>query len=427
MLQIGVLADDLTGANDTGIQFRKTGLVSQVTLLRKDTTVTVPVCEAWIIDVKSRGCSAASAYELNRQAASAMKAASPGIMYKKIDSTLRGNIGAECDAVLDVFQDRILIMAPAYPELGRTTRNGIQYLHGVPIDQTELSKDPISPVLTGNIEKALSVQSKHESALIHKRHLESVRLFKEQLSRFIRAGVRILIADAENDRDLDQLVNIAGSSGVEPIWVGSAGLASALSRKIASECGMPEWPMDSASQMLVVSGSQTELSRLQLEALSRYSGMKEVRLASVDLLEAEDAGRLKGFQEAAQELARGKHAIFALAKESGGSLKNYAAQQGKEYSGTVRELAGKFGEAVNRLIRANPQIGWLIAIGGDTARAICDALGTDSLRLADEWLPGVIHAQCSEPEGLQLITKSGSFGDHETLVHIFNRIGAFYE
>lgn len=427
MLQIGVLADDLTGANDTGIQFHKAGLAAEVTLFRKDTTITVPVCDAWIIDVKSRQSSAAAAYELNRQAALTMKAASPGMIYKKIDSTLRGNIGAECDAVLDVFQDRILIVAPAYPELGRTTRNGIQYLHDVPINQTELSKDPISPVMTGDVGEVLSVQSRRKFGLIQKQHLENVQCFKEQLNQSIRDGVRILIADAETDGDLERLADNAESSGVEPIWVGSAGLASALSRRMASTSRAPVQPVDSGRQMLVVSGSQTELSRLQLEALSRVSGIHEVRLSAVDLLETDDADRLKGFQEAVQELGKGRHAIFALAKESSGSLMNYSAQQGRDYSGVVCELTAKFGHAVKQLIHANPNIGWLISIGGDSSRAICDALETDSLCLADEWFPGVIHGQCSVPEGLQLITKSGSFGDHETLVHIFNRIGAFYE
>src|ERR671933_2238315 len=142
---IALIADDLTGASDAGVQFARRGLAARV-LFDLDDPAAARDVEALVVDTDSRALPAAAAYARVRQVADHLRTARPEHVYKKIDSTLRGNLGAEIDAVMDALDFRLAVVAPAFPALGRTTRHGRHHLHGRPVHETEIGRDPKTPV-----------------------------------------------------------------------------------------------------------------------------------------------------------------------------------------------------------------------------------------------------------------------------------------
>lgn len=132
-----------------------------------------------MLDTDSRAVAPGEAYERTRLAA--LQVARMGFkhVYKKLDSTLRGNLGAEIDAVADAISVDCIIVAPAYPKIGRTTRNGIHYVNDVRIDRTETAKDPKSPVAEADLVKLLASQSQRQAGLLP---LEALRAARKPLA-----------------------------------------------------------------------------------------------------------------------------------------------------------------------------------------------------------------------------------------------------
>ena len=151
MSQLAIIADDLSSATDCGIQVAKSGLQTLVPL--EGTPVASAAQEADVVslDTDSRMIPPAEAYRRVKAAASAVVSAGFRHIYKSMDSTLRGNLGAEVDAVLDVFRAELAVVAPAYPLYGRTTVGGKHFLNGKPITESEFATDPGTPVTEADL------------------------------------------------------------------------------------------------------------------------------------------------------------------------------------------------------------------------------------------------------------------------------------
>src|SRR5690625_1025492 len=137
---IGIMADDLTGANDSGVQLTKGGVDTSVFLdLPEDEE---SLTNGIVINTNARSLSKEGAISVTQQVGEYLKRAGYLHIYKKMDSTLRGHIGAELQAIYKVFNPEFIFIAPAFPAMGRTTSNGIHYVNVVQIKRTEFTNDP---------------------------------------------------------------------------------------------------------------------------------------------------------------------------------------------------------------------------------------------------------------------------------------------
>lgn len=259
MNELAIIADDLTGATDSGVQFARRGFDTQVVLHAEEVSAIERNSEIIVLDTDSRAVAAGEAYERTRLAA--LQVARMGFkhVYKKLDSTLRGNLGAEIDAVADAIPVDCIIVAPAYPKIGRTTRNGIHYVNDVRIDRTETAKDPKSPVAEADLVKLLASQSQRQAGLLP---LEALRAGAEaaslRIGELLRSGIEIIVCDAVSDEDLRRIADVAVSNRIASLL----GLA-------ASEC------MDTTELqgVILTGGDTTKAVCRQLNA----SGIRLVR------------------------------------------------------------------------------------------------------------------------------------------------------
>ena len=238
---VGILADDLTSAADGAAPFVARGdsaWVGRNCVPRQDCTVVA-------IDSGSRSLSEAPAAE----AASRLtgRLASCRILYKTVDSTLRGHVAVELEASFRASGRKMLVFAPAFPAAGRTTVGGVQLVHGVPVARTDYGRDPVHPA--------------HHSAL----------------ADLVPASIdRALVLDASTQDELD--TQVAALSDPEAIlWVGSPGLALALARRFRPNA-QPVTQLDGIQgDVLVAIGSANPCSHRQADRIGNLSGVTLLR------------------------------------------------------------------------------------------------------------------------------------------------------
>ncbi len=227
---VGIVADDLTSAADGGAPFWDNGL--QVAVLRKDQSL--PTSDVVSIDCSSRSLSESAAVKAITRATNAVVGAQ--VLFKTVDSTLRGHIRAEIGAAFQASGRNRLVVAPAFPDAGRTTKNGVQYVNGKSVCHSDYAKDPVHPILSS------------------------------QISDCIPSDVRnVVILDAETQQELNEQVGALGEIETT-LWVGSPGLATALAKQTPAKSSVNS-QLPTADSVLVVVGSANPISRAQVSQL----------------------------------------------------------------------------------------------------------------------------------------------------------------
>ncbi len=403
-----VLADDLTGAADTGVAFTVAGLG---TTLRMDGGAThagspaTPASAGPDVVCVDTGTRSSSAEQAGRAVHRVTRAGMSGRgVYKKIDSTLRGNVGAEVAAALDASGCHVALCAPAFPATGRTTRGGRQLVDGRPLATTGVWRraDGAVPERVAG----LFIDSGLPTAEIG---LADVRSGREYLAGMLRAAVRsgsrVVVCDAETDADLATLAAAgAGCGDLCTLWVGSGGLAGVLPGALGLTAGspasaVPDEGAGPTGPLLAVAGSPSEQARAQARQLVA-AGFTEVRLPAATLLDG-----------TADDLAVLAATLFRALRHGDTAV----TICGGELIGE-RDAAAYAATALGRTVaQALPSGTGLLLTGGEIARAVLVAAGVRELALAGEVEPGVVLNHAAEL-GAPVVTKAGAFGDEDTLI-----------
>lgn len=408
-LRIGVIADDLTGTFDTGVQFRSWGMSVEV-MIGTDSGK-MGEAEVLVVDTESRYDSRDVAYRKVSRVAEAMTSSGVDIIYKKVDSTLRGNVGAELDAVMDATGSRMAFIAPAYPAHGRTTRNGRQLIEGRPIDATEYSGE--LGIGEAHVPSILGDQSRLKIGAIH---LKTVRggpdAIKERVGVLRGDGADAIVFDAESESDLLNVLRCGG--GVE-VFVGSAGLASEFPHGLG---------IRSVKPVLAIVGSTRALTRVQAGILRDRIGCAEIRIQLEPLINGAERRReetRRCAEAAIGALANGSDVIVGSALEEGAPSRAISYGRGRgvdeaEVRSCIEDSLGEIAATV--LTRAS--ISGLILTGGATALKVINGLGSGSATIIEEVQPGIPLLELAG--GLKAVTKAGGFGTEDALVEAVKKL-----
>ena len=233
MKQLAIITDDLTSATDCGIQVARSGLDTLVLLGRYEANMKNIEASVISIDTDTRSIPPREAYQIVKKATLQIKTDGYKNIYKSMDSTLRGNLGIEIDAVMEVYDFDFAVVAPAFPHYGRTTVNGKHFLKEVPITQTEFANDPKNPVTEDDLIKLFSSQSRHRVGLVG---LDTLRsgdaAVSDMISSLRSQDVRLVVFDAKMEEDLDRIVETVSKIGCKVLWVGSTGLARCVPKSL---------------------------------------------------------------------------------------------------------------------------------------------------------------------------------------------------
>lgn len=401
-----IVADDLTGAADCGIPCVQRGLETVVVLRPEAGAIDADVLA---VDANTRAMEADRAADETARVVRQLGGSTDSLVFKKLDSTLRGHVGAELATVLRVRRDArpesVAILAPAFPALGRTTVGGYQRLHGRPLEETEPWRRD------GRSGRAylpsIVAASGLRCALLP---LDYVRGDGSALVTAMRdraPGCDVLACDAETDDDLAALARASVHLGRDIIWAGSAGFIGSLidAAGLKQSRAAPVLPAVSGSPLFVI-GSRSTVTRRQAAVLA---AIEDVVSLDVDPTASSDALRASGFAaNLAAALATGKP-VLVWQTEDAPAAEN---AQSRDCAGLASVIASE-GE----------HIGALFATGGETARRLLDALDVNALRLIAEVEPGVPMSVALGRRSLPVITKAGAFGGDATLVKCLRAFG----
>ncbi|MDM5329565.1 four-carbon acid sugar kinase family protein [Neobacillus sp. CF12] len=424
MNKIGMIADDLTGANDSGVQLVKKGLRSSVIFDLHPLPADQSDIGTIIIDTDSRDKSKNKAYEAVLKASMFLKENGFSHIYKKVDSTLRGNLGVEIEAVTTVFEPDFCIIAPAFPRIGRTTKNGVHYLNGIPLSETEIAKDPKCPVLESSLCALLESQSSEKVGLVRTGELGlDLEIWRSELNDWQEKGVRWLVFDVETDEHLESIASNISQITKNVVWVGSAGLAEYLPEKLDLIHSVPVQPVKLNNEnILVVSGSLSSVTRVQI---SRLLEMNTMIATEVDPLTVftEDYQWQKFKQSYINKLVstyqEGNNAVLFV--DSSSENRNKTAEIGKRLGLTSSEVSNRIsqglGEIASEFLKKYIFVSGLVLTGGDTAKDVCRQIGASGLELLKEVEPGIPLGKLAGEYELFAITKAGAFGNDQSLVN----------
>jgi uncharacterized protein YgbK (DUF1537 family) len=409
MPQILIIADDLTGGADTGAAFAKAGWLALIVL---DPDAQVPEGDVLVVPTHSRDLTPEEAAARVRRAVRHTLGESAGdipCVYKKIDSTLRGHPGAELTAIMNALDLEGALVAPAFPAQGRTTVGGQQLVDCVPAEDTPFGREaPCSDLL------ALFQTGR----LID---LDRVRRGPDAICEALDASQsEVVIADAETDADLAAVAQAALRSGPR-LWCGSAGLARALAdvlqyqssrRIVTSGDQRPELPIRAEPSTLVEHISSRPPGSVLVVAGSRHPRtVRQVEVAQgwgATVIQAKVGTVERTIQQAARRLADDEHVILTPTDDSPFDR---------------QAMADALGRMTRRLV-AEGHVGGLVLTGGDTAGAVCAALGVSALWLRGETQPGIAWGILlgGVLPGLPVVTKAGGFGADEALAVAIGRL-----
>jgi 4-hydroxythreonine-4-phosphate dehydrogenase len=393
-----IVADDLTGAADCGAACVARGLDTHVLL-----TPDAPAegADVLAVDADTRALRAEAAAEKTARLLTTFGPKKGLLVFKKIDSTLRGHIGVELAAALSVrrrsMPDCVAILAPAFPALGRTTVGGFHFLWGQPLEQTEIWRGEArmgQAFLPGMISDA----GLHAELISIDRLREGDAALLTTMKR-LAAKCDVIVCDAETDDDLAAVARASFQLGGETIWAGSAGLVGHLVDAAGLVGSRPRHTLSAASgaQVFVV-GSRSTVSRRQAAA---FAALDDVEVIDVDPAASADKLDKADFE-----------GRFSSALETGKAVLIW--QSGKE---PPIDAVGsrQCGDLAIRIAYHKSRIGALFATGGETARCLLQALGVQALRLVGEVEPGVALSVSVGRPGLAVITKAGAFGNEATM------------
>jgi uncharacterized protein YgbK (DUF1537 family) len=353
------------------------------------------------IDANTRAGTESAATAKAASLARRFNDAGRAVFFKKIDSTLRGHVGAELAATLhalrrgDADRHRLAILSPAFPKLGRTTIDGRQRLHGRPLEETETWQREQS----GRTSSLLDRVQEHGLAarLIP---LQTIRQGAEAVHAAMHKAAPVadvVVCDTEVDTDLQTISQAARRLDVPVLWVGSAGLVGHLAATLG---GSRRKSLCAAARrgdapFLFVVGTPSAVSRRQVARLAA---------AGVPGFTFGDRGHGSGPEACAVRveaaLRNGRDVL--LATDDAGRN----AQESRALTAALGRIAAGCSE----------RIGGIFVTGGETARSVLEQMHISALRHVTEIEPGVPLSMAVGPRVLPIITKAGAFGDDDTLL-----------
>jgi uncharacterized protein YgbK (DUF1537 family) len=381
-LRVLIVADDLTGAMDTAGPFAERGL--------KTTVVPEPLnsrpeslaaAQVLSLDTGSRHLSPEQAASRVTECVGRFASQPFDIVFKKIDSTLRGNVVSETLALLRVCGRNAALVAPAFPAQGRTVRGAMVHVNGVPLPETGFARDALSPPPLQPLTK-----------------LFGEAIGEAKVGTWSPAGAKgaigrsIVIADSETEADLRTALDTARPQLGRMLLVGSAGLGNALARSLGSRPARERAGMNVNGPVVFVVGSRAMQSREQVERLESLAGTMVIEAPN---------GVMPPDPKVGAALQ-----IVLLAVPDGAD------------EGDSQRVAKTLAAGALDLVRRTGSRA-LIATGGDTAIAVLLASGSGAVDVLGDLLPGLPYARIAlDGRPLWLVTKAGGFGGRDTLYDI---------
>jgi uncharacterized protein YgbK (DUF1537 family) len=398
-----IIADDLTGAADSAVQFRQAGFAAVVLARPARHRMAWPRAQVVSLCLNTRDASPVAVRRIwERQAPTIRALAQGALVYQKIDSTLRGHPALEVRLLLGYLGASAAIIAPAFPKLGRHTVDGVHRVHGVPLAETEYTRPQTRARATSHLPELFAPGDDERPLHLPWQVIDGgVAVVAQWLQERLHEPRQLITADAADERHLDILTQAVLPLAGRVLMVGSAGWAERLARA----CKQLMADVPARPGVLGIVGSLSAIATRQVQVASQ-AGATVVQFPS-PIAHSMPSETTRDWQALTHTLAAGRSAVLWTHP---GDLRAASRTVGQR---VLRSLA----DVVRELLFTTPVSG-LVIVGGDTAQAILRALHASGLVLGGEVAPGVPYGGLLDGPfaGLPTATKAGGFGADTALV-----------
>ncbi|KYH32737.1 four-carbon acid sugar kinase family protein [Neomoorella mulderi] len=430
MERIAIIADDLTGASDTGAQFCQHGFRTLVVIDAETIGQVGWEKEVLAINADTRHLTAIEAYQRVYEIALKLKKAAISRVYKKIDSTLRGHPGAELEAVMDAWQAGLALVVPAFPANRRFVRDGYLIIEENP--EAAAAIEPAVNIAGAALCHVPGVLQQEMGRRVGQINLSTVRRGATELAATLEAAKKtneVLVLDAVTEDDLQIIARAAGHLPGKIVLAGAAGLAAHLTLAWNLEA-IPGPPPAREGVVILIAGSRNPVTALQVRKLTEFSGCRPYEVDTQAILDGQENAET----ERAVNAAVSREAmpdLLIIAVDSLFRQVSYNVAHGADGKPTAihpegmeqpdsKAIATALGTIAARLLDSL-KVRALVITGGDTAVHVCRALGARGINLATEILPGIPlgYLEGGQAGGLPIVTKAGGFGPPDAFIKVF--------
>ncbi len=399
MVELLVIADDFTGALDTGVQFTKKGIQTKIIvdskcqLKNQDNNVQVLA-----VNTNSRAMDQKQAYEAVYKLVHEAREIGIPYIYKKTDSALRGNIGGELSATIDGSGQRRMVFIPAYPDADRTTENGIQYYKSIPISETAFGRDPFEPVKFSFIPDIIKQQS---HVPVHIANVSELEKLLDTVSE-----KEVCVVNAKSNEDIRKAADILKEKEGYNVFAGCAGFASMLPYILGME-GKYFFKPRMTTGVIVSCGSLNPITERQIK-YAEQNGFGRVHLSALGKWDTQSKGIEKFLQSIYRQYEE-KKCVIIDSFEEGKELDENTLQKEKMEE-TRFQVANIHGLIMQKLLETGFDATYVVT-GGDTLKGIMDVIGCEKLNPVTEIEKGVVLSKMElKGREIQVVSKSGGFG-----------------
>ena len=420
---VGIIADDLTGANDTALQFQQRGASTKILLDVECEPKVKAGTEVWALSSESRNVPVDVAISrVERAVTTFTENFSFDYYYKKIDSTLRGHIALETLTMLNILEYDAAIIIPAFPQEGRITVGGYHMAKGVPVGRTEIAIDPHSPITESHVPTLLKMQlGEPASEMVGTIDLRTVMNgagpVLMRINELLKEGKKLIVADATSLTDIEQIALAINKCDKKLLPTGTAAGAQVLSKywlagleNEKAEVNVGKLPK------LIVSGTATQITANQIKKLEQSDDYEDINFIALEASEILNGVEDSLVERVVNNLRSGVtvcvHTSDLVANFDGFSDDSFNAELTKEkFASMITDFLAVLTQKVTAMIDLV-----LITLGGETSYKCCKLMESNELQLIDEVVPAI--SICLDIKRKWIITKSGNLGNSNTLIEI---------
>lgn len=401
-----VVADDFTGANDTGVKLTERGTPVEVVF----SALNLDSNSSCVIDTETRNEKSSVAYGKVKDIMGTISINNYDVVYKKVDSTLRGNISDEIAAVVDIYHPDYVVFDPALPSMGRTVVNGNLLVNGKHLKDTEFAHDPIKPIRTENIVDIL--KEKVNPKLIRFYDLDELH----QDNLILDLSKKYFCFDTKSDTDFTQIISLFKDLKGKILWIGSAGLIESLTSN-----------QKEYLPAIGLVGSVSQKNREQLH----YAEENGINLISLPIYEIYSLGNYKKYVDRAIRLLNDNKDVVLMSSASYNRADLVKTKESFEKDGIkgdqLEEIIQTILAGICRQVVEKHKVSGIYVTGGATAHGLLNMVKAERTIVKEEIALGMplLQIKGGEFDGINIISKAGAFGDSSFLVFALKKLSYF--
>ena len=424
---IYVIADDLTGANDTGVQFAKKGYNTKLLIFNKQSTIIIPDnLDVFVIDTETRELESKTARKILKSILEKININKKDIVYKKVDSTLRGNISDEIEEIMNILKKDICIFSPSFPSHKRITIGGYLVVDQKPLGLSEYSSNNLKQEENSFIPFLLKKQTNFSVGQIDLKDVaKGQKTILSKINELYQKGNKIIVIDSTNEEHLKDIFASSLNLDRSVLFSGSAGLANHFPNINNKNEDLKMKIENNKGPVTVVAGSRNSITEDQVNYLKNKSIFCELKIDLEQIFSNKDR-ILDDYATKCIQAIKDNRDLVIHTNITYNEEKSINEKLMLKYHLSFRGLEIKIktflGELTSKIIK-NSNIRNLILTGGDVALGVCKELNIRNLNILAELLPGIPLAIANYKDyKLNVITKAGGFGKEDALYNLINKL-----